>query len=45
MALFNSFEGWYNFRRRHSSIPYLSPALYERWFQEAREIQSLNLST
>lgn len=45
MALFDYIEGWYNPRRRHSSIEYLSPALYERRFQEAREIPSLNLST
>jgi len=45
MALFDYIEGWYNPRRRHSSIQYLSPALYERRFQEARAIPSPNLST
>jgi len=45
MALFAPFGGWYNPRRRHSSIQYLSPALYERRFQEARETQSPKLST
>src|SRR6185312_15207615 len=28
-AIFNWIEGWYNTRRRHSSLGYLSPAAYE----------------
>ena len=30
MAVFELIEGWYNPRRRHSSIGYLSPINYER---------------
>ena len=29
-AIFAFIEGWYNTRRRHSSIGYLSPAAFER---------------
>ena len=29
-AVFNYIEGWYNTRRLHSSLGYLSPAEYER---------------
>ncbi|SDJ04269.1 Integrase core domain-containing protein [Lentzea albidocapillata subsp. violacea] len=28
-AIFEYIEGWYNTRRRHSSLGYLSPAAYE----------------
>jgi transposase InsO family protein len=28
-AIFNWIEGWYNIRRRHSALGYLSPAAYE----------------
>jgi transposase InsO family protein len=28
-AIFNWIEGWYNTRRRHSTLDYLSPATYE----------------
>jgi transposase InsO family protein len=30
MAMFERIEGWYNRRRRHSSLGYRSPANYER---------------
>lgn len=29
MAVFSFIEGWYNPRRRHSGLAYLSPAQYE----------------
>ena len=35
MALFRFIEGWYNPRRRHSSIGYDSPAQHERKHREA----------
>jgi transposase InsO family protein len=28
-AIFDYIEGWYNTRRRHSTLDYLSPAAYE----------------
>ncbi|HET6738691.1 MAG TPA: IS3 family transposase, partial [Kribbella sp.] len=28
-AIFDYIEGWYNTRRRHSTLNYLSPAQYE----------------
>ena len=28
-AIFEYIEGWYNTRRRHSSLGYLSPTTYE----------------
>ena len=28
-AIFDYIEGWYNTRRRHSTLGYLSPAAYE----------------
>ena len=34
LAVFAFIEGFYNQRRRHSSIGYLSPADYERWHQK-----------
>jgi len=33
MAVFEFIEGWYNPRRRHSSIDYLSPVHYERRYE------------
>ena len=35
MAIFQFIEGWYNPRRRHSSLGYASPAAYERDHHEA----------
>ena len=32
MGIFEFIEGWYNPRRRHSSLTYLSPMGYERRF-------------
>ena len=34
MAVFEFIEGWYNPRRRHSSIDYLSPIHYERRYEK-----------
>ena len=34
-AIFSYIEGWYNTRRRHSSLGYLSPATYETTTQPA----------
>jgi putative transposase len=34
-AVFAYIEGWYNTRRRHSSLGYLSPAAYEATTQPA----------
>jgi transposase InsO family protein len=34
-AIFEYIEGWYNTRRRHSSLGYLSPATYEATTQPA----------
>jgi putative transposase len=36
-AIFDFIEGWYNTRRRHSSIGYRSPAAFER----AQEIATI----
>ena len=30
LAVFDFIEGWYNPRRRHSALDYLSPLMYER---------------
>jgi putative transposase len=35
MAVFDFIEGWYNSRRRHSSLDYMSPARYESVHQSA----------
>ena len=35
MALFQFIEGWYNVRRRHSSLGYDSPATHEQKHREA----------
>jgi transposase InsO family protein len=34
-AVFNYIEGWYNTRRRHSSLGYVSPAAFEAINQNA----------
>ena len=39
MAIFEYIEGFYNTRRRHSSLGYLSPAAYERRYHAARTAQ------
>ena len=36
LALFTYIEAWYNPRRRHSALDYLSPANYEKRHHEAR---------
>jgi putative transposase len=33
MAVFSFIEGWYNPRRRHSALGYLSPVEYEKRVQ------------
>ena len=45
MAVFEFIEGWYNPRRRHSALDYLSPVQYENRFKQSWEIPSANLST
>jgi hypothetical protein len=30
LAVFDFIEGWYNPRRRHSALDYLSPMIFER---------------
>jgi len=45
MAVFEFIEGWYNPRRRHSALDYLSPVQYEKRLKRFREISSTNLST
>ena len=35
MALFQFIEGWYNVRRRHSSLGYDSPVTHEQKHHEA----------
>ncbi len=40
MALFTFIEGWYNPRRRHSALDYLSPVDYERRTRSEAHIAS-----
>ena len=40
MAVFEFIEGWYNPRRRHSALDYLSPVDYERTVQTETQIAS-----
>ncbi len=42
-AVFEYIEGWYNPRRRHSTLGYLSPAQYEQ--QHAEQLQAALGST
>lgn len=44
LAVFSFIEGWYNTRRRHSSIGYLSPAVFERRHQEAAAVGNRSTS-
>jgi putative transposase len=45
MAVFEFIEAWYNPRRRHSALDYLSPVQYEKRLKSSWEIPSANLST
>ena len=40
LAVFKFIEGWYNPRRRHSSIGYVSPAVYEDRYLEANRLDA-----
>jgi putative transposase len=44
MAVFDFIEGWYNPRRRHSALGYLSPIAYERVHRDQAE-QTMRSST
>ena len=45
MAIFEFIEGWYNPRRRHSAIDYLSPIDYEKTYRQKTWYRSPTLST
>jgi len=40
-AIFNWIEGWYNTRRRHSTLDYLSPAAYEGTFTQQPRLRQV----
>jgi len=44
-AIFEFIEGWYNPRRRHSGLDYISPVQYENRLNCSWENPSANLST
>lgn len=44
-AIFAFIEGWYNTRRRHSALDYLSPNDYERRYHAGTAHPSVELST
>jgi putative transposase len=44
-AVFDFIEGFYNPQRRHSSIDYLSPIAYERWYHSTFNNESTQPST
>ena len=41
IAVFDFIEGWYNTRRRHSSIDYLSPIEFEKRYEAGPEAESV----
>ena len=43
LEIFEFIEGWYNPRRRHSSLGYLSPVEYEERYQEESEAMTRRL--
>ncbi len=45
MAIFRYIEGWYNPKRRHSSLGYLSPANFEARHRPESRASSLALPT
>ena len=45
MEIFDFIEGWYNTRRRHSSLDYLSPMEYEKRYELKVSNPSVYLST
>jgi putative transposase len=45
VAIFNFIEGWYNPRRRHSSLGYHSPVTFERYYRETNAVPRPKSST
>jgi putative transposase len=39
-AVFRWIEAWYNRRRRHSSLGYMSPEAYERQYQQQQQARA-----